>query len=220
MGISKMFETLLKGCGVGEMEKSAENPESRSVWLQTRESLLRRLRGEGDAVDWEIFYKMYWRVIYSYGLRWGMPHQEAQDLVQEVMIKMVRTLPIYDYDRKRGRFLGWLKKVTKNTLIDKYKKQAKLHEVPIFDDDALMAAGNSDSWEEEWQDEILAQALERVTPRVSPQTSGIFQRYALEGASAETVASEFGVSVNTVYQARKNTIALLRKETEKLRQEI
>ena len=78
------------------------------VWLQTRASLLDRLDGDVREQDWEEFYEMYWRVIYGYGRGWGLSPDDAEDLVQEVMVTVLRRLPAFEYDRSRGRFLSWI----------------------------------------------------------------------------------------------------------------
>ena len=95
-----------------------DKTKTMSVWLRTRASLLARLKGADSEPAWDEFYDMYWRAIYGYALHFGVHPQHAGDIVQEVFVKIFRNMPSFEYDRTRGRFLTWVKTVTRNTVMD------------------------------------------------------------------------------------------------------
>ncbi len=82
-------------------------------------SLVRRCI-RGDAVAWEEIVQRYNRRIYNICYRFAGSSDDAQDLTQEVFIKMYRTLGSYDVER--GAFMTWLTTMTRNLLVDHFRK--------------------------------------------------------------------------------------------------
>lgn len=74
----------------------------------------------GDAAAWEDIVKRYNRRIYNICYRFAGSADDAQDLTQEVFIKMYRTL--HSYDVGRGAFLTWVTTITRNLLVDHFRK--------------------------------------------------------------------------------------------------
>jgi RNA polymerase sigma-70 factor (ECF subfamily) len=74
----------------------------------------------GDAVAWEEIVLRYHRRIYNICYRFAGSPDDAQDLTQEVFIKMYRTLNSYDLGR--GAFMTWVTTVTRNLLVDHFRK--------------------------------------------------------------------------------------------------
>ena len=74
----------------------------------------------GDAAAWEEIVERYHRRIYNICYRFAGSGNEADDLTQEVFIKMYRTLNSYDVDR--GAFMTWVTTVTRNLLVDHFRK--------------------------------------------------------------------------------------------------
>jgi len=75
----------------------------------------------GDAVAWEEIVQRYNRRIYNICYRFAGSAEDAQDLTQEVFIKMYRTLNSYDVDK--GAFMTWVTTVTRNLLVDNFRKK-------------------------------------------------------------------------------------------------
>ena len=74
----------------------------------------------GDVVAWEEIVHQYHRRIYNLCYRFAGSADDAQDLTQEVFIKMYRTLGSYDVDR--GAFQTWVTTVTRNLLVDHFRR--------------------------------------------------------------------------------------------------
>lgn len=81
--------------------------------------LVRRCVG-GDASAWEEIVQRYHRRIYNICYRFAGTSDDAQDLTQEVFIKMYRTLNTYDVGK--GAFMTWVTTVTRNLLVDHFRK--------------------------------------------------------------------------------------------------
>jgi RNA polymerase sigma-70 factor (ECF subfamily) len=74
----------------------------------------------GDAAAWEEIVQRYHRRIYNICYRFTGTSNDADDLTQEVFIKMYRTLNTYDGDR--GAFMTWVTTMTRNLLVDHFRK--------------------------------------------------------------------------------------------------
>jgi RNA polymerase sigma-70 factor, ECF subfamily len=95
----------------------------------------------GDAAAWEELVQRYHRRIYNICFRFAGSATDAQDLTQEVFIKMYRTLNTYDVER--GAFITWVTAMTRNLLVDHFRrtKQERLTDsldaAPSERDDAM-----------------------------------------------------------------------------------
>ena len=102
--------------------------------------LIRRCIG-GDAAAWEELVQQYHRRIYNICFRFAGSAADAQDLTQEVFVKMYRTLN--SYDAERGAFITWVTAMTRNLLVDHFRrtKQERLTDsldaTPSERDDAM-----------------------------------------------------------------------------------
>jgi len=74
----------------------------------------------GDAAAWEEIVQRYSRRIYNICYRFAGSADVAQDLTQEVFIKMYRTLNSYEVER--GAFMTWVTTLTRNLLVDNFRK--------------------------------------------------------------------------------------------------
>src|ERR1700732_4393682 len=74
----------------------------------------------GDAAAWEEIVQRYHRRIYNICYRCAGSADDAQDLTQDVFIKMYRTLK--SYDAERGAFMTWVTTITRNLLVDHFRK--------------------------------------------------------------------------------------------------
>jgi RNA polymerase sigma-70 factor (ECF subfamily) len=130
----------------------------------------------GDAAAWEEIVQRYHRRIYNICYRFAGSGDDAQDLTQEVFIKMYRTLK--SYDTERGSFMTWVTTITRNLLVDHFRKSKQdrvtdsldgapsEHEdaMPISEqirDTALMPDARAQSREVK---EAVHQALQKLSP--------------------------------------------------------
>jgi RNA polymerase sigma-70 factor (ECF subfamily) len=87
--------------------------------IQVVALLVRRCIG-GDAAAWEEIVQRHHRRIYNICYRFAGDADDAQDLAQEVFIKMYRTLNTYD--SSKGAFMTWVTTITRNLLVDHFRK--------------------------------------------------------------------------------------------------
>jgi RNA polymerase sigma factor (sigma-70 family) len=95
----------------------------------------------GDASAWEQIVQQYNRRIYNICYRFAGSADDAEDLTQEVFIRMYRTLK--SYDTSRGAFVTWVTTITRNLLVDHFRRSKmermtdSLDAGPSGDEDAL-----------------------------------------------------------------------------------
>lgn len=95
----------------------------------------------GDAAAWEEIVQRYHRRIYNLCYRFAGSADDAQDLTQEVFIKMYRTLASYDVER--GALMTWVTTITRNLLVDHFRKTKQdrvtdsLDATPLGHEDAV-----------------------------------------------------------------------------------
>ena len=200
-------------------------------FLPTRQSLLSRLRDCQDQDGWREFFDTYWRLIYNVARQSGLADAEAQDVVQNTFIYLVRRMPKFQYDRARGSFKSWLRRVTRSRIsVFRRRAQAQepaLPELALEEDDANVwesipdPAGDAldEVWQREWEDNLVKAALRRVRSKVSAQQLMIFELAALGEVPLKQVARKLGVSLMQVYLARHRVGKLFKEEVLRLRKE-
>ena len=108
-------------------------PGMEDPWLPTRHSLLSRLRQWDDDTSWREFFDLYWKLIYGVCLRLELKEDEACEVVQDIFVTLSRTLPEFQYDRRRGAFKTWLYQVIRNKVRDFVKKKHRLERHYVHD---------------------------------------------------------------------------------------
>jgi RNA polymerase sigma-70 factor (ECF subfamily) len=88
------------------------------------ESLIQRcLRGDQGA--WELIVRQYWRKVFNIAYKFVGKHDEAEDLTQDIFMKIFKSLGTFD---RRANFQTWLISVSRNLCIDHYRSVRKERE--------------------------------------------------------------------------------------------
>jgi RNA polymerase sigma-70 factor (ECF subfamily) len=188
----------------------------------TRVTLLARLgQDPTDQGAWDEFVERYGRHIYRWCRQWKLQDADAEDVTQDILVKLARKLRAFAYDPSRS-FRGWLKTVAHHAWRDFV--DGRRH--------AQAAAGDSQVWEllqaaearedlvqkleEAFDHELLEAAKVRVRLRVAPHTWEAFRLAALEGVPVSEVAERVGLQVAMVYVAKSKVQKMLQEEIQKL----
>src|SRR5213593_1704238 len=112
--------------------------------LETRSSLLNRLKSGDDAQSWHEFYRTYGGLIRFFAEKAGLTADEAEEVVQETAIGVARRLPEFVYDPKVCRFKTWLLNLTRWRIQDQLRKREKTGQASPLADAAQMRSQPSD----------------------------------------------------------------------------
>jgi RNA polymerase sigma-70 factor (ECF subfamily) len=96
------------------------------------ESLIQRCLA-GDQLAWEQIVRQYWRKVFNVAYKFVGKHDEAEDLAQDIFLKIFKSLDTFD---RRANFQTWLISISRNLCIDHYRSVRKERETIDRDVDA------------------------------------------------------------------------------------
>ncbi len=174
--------------------------------------------GDGDQAAWETIVRTYWRKVFNVAYRFVGTYEEAEDLTQEIFLKVFRSLSTFD---QRANFQTWLISVSRNYCIDRYRSGRRDREIFAREVNAAdvqaEAPGPSPHARVELQDRValLREALRGLS---SPLRTAVLLRDIHE-LSYQEIASQLGVAEGTVKSRINRGRAELAKQIEALRKE-
>jgi RNA polymerase sigma-70 factor (ECF subfamily) len=190
----------------------------------TRVTLLARLRQVQDPTDqaaWEVFVERYGRHIYRWCRQWKLQDADAEDVTQDILMKLAQKLRAFVYDPSRS-FRGWLKTLVHHAWRDFVDGPRR----------SRPASGGRQVWklmgtlqaredliqrlQEAFDYELLEAAKVRVRLRVAPHTWEAFRLVALERQPVAEVAATVHMQVAMVYVAKSKVQKMLQEEIHKL----
>ena len=215
-----------------QLVSEAEKVEFLKVtYERTRKSLIERLHNWEDQKSWDEFHRTYWRLIYAVGIKSGLRHEEALDVVQETILAIAKQSREHRYDPKAGSFKVWLMNMTRWRIGDQFRRRAKDTAMHKFDDDDRKTATLDriadpkaqkleGIWDLEWKQNIADRAIATIKQRVSPRQFQIFDAYVIKGWGVKKVMTELGVSMAQVYLAKHRVGGLIKKEIAELAKQL
>jgi RNA polymerase sigma-70 factor (ECF subfamily) len=87
----------------------------------------------GDQVAWEEIVRMHWRKVFNLAYKFVGRHDEAEDLTQDIFLKIFKALKSFD---RRANFQTWLISISRNLCIDHYRSVRKERETMAREVDA------------------------------------------------------------------------------------
>ena len=96
------------------------------------ETLIQRCLS-GDQRAWDEIVRTYWRKVFNVAYKFVGKHDEAEDLTQDIFLKIFKSLDTFD---RRANFQTWLISVSRNLCIDHYRSVRKERETIDRDVDA------------------------------------------------------------------------------------
>lgn len=198
---------------------TAEN----KIMDETSLSLLNRLKNSQDEETWGRLVSLYAPLLKSWLRKYDVPSSDIDDLMQEVLLAVAKDLGAFDHEGNPGAFRSWLRAIVVNRLRNYWRTQGR----------RSLAKGGSDIerrlveledpasqlsqvWEKEHDRHVMRQLMALVEPQFERKSWLAFRRMAFDGAAAKIVASELGMSVNSVFIAKSRILRRLREEAEGL----
>ncbi|XZE53200.1 RNA polymerase sigma factor [Planctomycetaceae bacterium SH139] len=188
---------------------------------ETRATLLANVKSAENREAWGEFVVIYRPVIYRMARRRGMQDADAQDVAQDVLVRIAGA--IADYEQKEGiRFRHWLRRIARNAILsaitrspqDAAKGGTAAADLLVEQTDA--APGLDVDLEKEHRRELYLRAAGLVRTDVNAETWQAFEMTVVQGQSCEDVANHLGKSVGTVYAARSRIIKRLRDRIQRM----
>lgn len=180
---------------------------------------IRELGSEADSAEWVRFWNMYSLAIRQFAVFKG-GEEHADDIVMQVLGKLVDVLRSGQYTPEKGKFHSYLATMIVNEVHMMHRKdQARAADRRVSLDsgdasdgdgdstplvDTLVAPESVDRLEEDWRKAVLQSATEHVLTKtaLSERDRSVYRAYAIEGRDIGEVAKSFGISRNYVSQIR------------------
>ena len=215
-----LISRFRSGCGRckvwGSLARSDGEPsQSGHPVFTTSFTLIGRLCEPADAEAWAHFVGLYAPLLRAWVRPLCVQDADADDVIQEVLVVVVRRLPEFAHSRRMGAFRTWLKTIATNKLGDHLRSAARR---PAGSPDSVLAqlADPSSELSREWDRQHarhLAQALlQKIQGEFEPATWDAFRRVTMQGEPTASVAASLGVTANAVMIAKSRVLARLRDE--------
>jgi len=159
---------------VGQISTTSHFAAARTVrwgsYLDTDNQIVERCL-TGETAAWEDLVKVHTRRVYSICYRFTGSDQEAQDLTQEVFLRVFRSLK--SFRAGEGSFAVWLARLSRNLLIDHYRR-TKLdratdsieEQLPMLEEKTAMISRTEGMVAGREASELLQGALQKLSPEL------------------------------------------------------
>ena len=186
--------------------------------IPTSEELL-RLVGTRNEDAWTRFVAVYRDAMLKLAkflLGDVAPSDAAEEVVQKVLLSMVRRMRTFKYESSKGRFRDYLTTTVRNAATEYLRRQASEQKRRK---EYLAEVRDAPRGEEVFKDAVLSAALRKVRAegQVEDRTWRIYEEYVRDGRSSKDVAARHRVTVNSVYQIKNRISALIRDEYNRLK---
>jgi RNA polymerase sigma-70 factor (ECF subfamily) len=183
----------------------------------THVTLLERLRNGTDPLAWNDFYQRYWRLLHHFARQRGCSQHTAEDVVQEVMLKVFEQLEVFRYDPARGRFRNWLFTVVRNAIAERRRRpDDRVHgqggDTGNMPPERMLDEDRPDElWEAAFEEAMLVVLLEVVRREVPARVYQAFELISVHGFPAGKTADIVGLSRHAAYRARDRVLQRLKE---------
>lgn len=194
---------------------------------RTRHTLLDRIKNPNDADAWQEFIDFYKAYIYVIIRSMNIKPDDAEDILQQICLKLWKNLPTHQHDPKQARFRAWVSTISKNTVIsfiraqetraqklDQLKQKEELDylksiKIPEIDQIA----------QKEWESFLTNTALSNLEEHFTPNAIQAFQKH-LQGQEPADIAKQLSVSRDSVYKYISRVKLRFIEEIHTLKQEL
>ncbi len=195
-----------------------DHPVVPSEGSETSTGLLRRaILREADA--WEKLVALYGPLVYDWCRTKGrLQASDAQNVAQEVFLRVSQKLGTFHRDRAGDSFRAWLYAIARNCWRDHHRQQReqatggsegqrRFEQIPVSGSDE---ASRAEADQEEAG--LCRRAVELIRGEFSERDWQAFQQVVLDGRPVADVALDLNVTRNVVYLARSRILARLKAE--------
>lgn len=170
----------------------------------------------GDQLAWETIVRQHWRKVFNVAYKFVGRHEEAEDLAQDIFLKIFRSLATFD---RRANFQTWLISVSRNLCIDYYRsvrKERQTIDRDLTSDDVMPVSrevGPLAALEQRDMVAMLRQALSMLPP---PLRTAVLLR-DIQELSYQEIAEQLNLPEGTVKSRINRGRKELARQVERLR---
>ncbi|MFD0470305.1 RNA polymerase sigma factor SigE [Nonomuraea thailandensis] len=143
---------------------------------------------------WEEVVRTHSARVYRLAYRLTGNVHDAEDLTQEVFVRVFRSLSSYT----PGTFEGWLHRITTNLFLDMARRKQRIRFEGLADDAAERLRGREPSPAQAFDDAHLEPDIQAALDALAPEFRAAIVLCDIEGLSYEEIAATLGVKLGTV----------------------
>ena len=162
--------------------------------------LIKRCKQQ-DISSQKLLYEMFSSVLFCFSLKYSRNYAEAEDNLQDAFIQILEKIHQFEH---KGSFEGWLKRITINICLQRYRSQ-KVFE--LVNEDALQADEVYVN-DEDYSLPFLLNCIQNLPNRYRL----VFNLYVLDGFSHNEIALKLKISVGTSKSNLSRAKEILRKK--------
>jgi len=144
--------------------------------------------------SWDEVVRTHSGRVYRLAYRLTGNQHDAEDLTQDVFVRVFRSLSSYT----PGTFEGWLHRITTNLFLDRVRRQQRIRFDALADDAPERLAGREPTPAQAYDDAHLDDDVQRALDSLSPEFRAAVVLCDIEGLSYEEIAATLGVKLGTV----------------------
>jgi RNA polymerase sigma factor (sigma-70 family) len=144
--------------------------------------------------SWEEIVRAHSTRVYRLAYRLTGNQHDAEDLTQEVFVRVFRSLSSYT----PGTFEGWLHRITTNLFLDGARRRQRIRFEGLGDDVAQRLPGTELSPAQAWDERHLDGDIQAALAALPPDYRAAVVLCDIEGFSYEEIAATLGVKLGTV----------------------
>jgi RNA polymerase sigma-70 factor (ECF subfamily) len=169
-----------------------------------------RVAGPEVEVALSALYDRYSRTVFGVGLRLLGDRSLAEELVQEVFLKVWRSSRTFD--PSRGSFSTWLYRITRNVALDLHRRRVRRIE-PVPDGGSYIAAtrDSSPGPQEIVDDSWLSWRISRALEGLDPSHREVIELAYFRGLSQREISRRTGIPLGTVKTRTSSALKRLRE---------
>ena len=169
-----------------------------------------RLAAEASwaAPSWDDVVAQHGQRVYRLAYRLTGNRPDAEDLTQEVFVRVFRSLSSYT----PGTFEGWLHRITTNLFLDQMRRKQRIRFDSLAEDAAERLAGREPTPAQAYDDTHFDDDVQRALDHMQPEFRAAVVLADIEGLSYEEIAATLGVKIGTVRSRIHRGRAQLRRE--------
>src|SRR5512146_2220832 len=188
--------TMVTGAALADPEDRLADEVGRGKSAATRPTQPERniADAEWNLPTWEDIVRAHSTRVYRLAYRLtGNPH-DAEDLTQEVFVRVFRSLSSYT----PGTFEGWLHRITTNLFLDSARRKQRIRFEGLADEMAHRLAGSEPTPAQAFDDSHLDDDVQAALKALPPEYRAAVVLCDIEGFSYEEIAATLGVKLGTV----------------------
>ena len=184
--------------------------------LETRKSLIVRLKNEQNEFAWRDFVCSYEGFLNQLARRQGVPERHLPDVTQQILLTIAKSIDGWKDDGNAASFRRWLSAVSRNVVI-RFMSRERKQTGGVGGSDLVAVLQNvvdkpDEQHVRQYEHELIVWAAEQVRHEFLESSWRAFWATVIDERPVDDVAVELGVTAGSIYMSRSRIMAKIRKK--------